>query len=399
MYKVAAVGFVCLMILQAGCGEAEEGQIKSEASSDNTKQVSEGDVFNATEPLPSDAEPQSEEEAPADYKSATQPKNALSEKVTDALDDVVSPGGKTHEGIGLMGDEEGKTDEVSFGFAPDGRLRPADGTVALMLTDVTIEGQAFSKSTRLKRVDGWWVRLPATTGPVTIIISQEQMDAIKFLPEDVVCLTSARNPVTSLDGLEDDEFASWPTGPQIPQTLMAAFGREDTVVGLRIIAAGHEEADFNQNNRLRLFITHEPYVEQLLKRGGVRIEFRTQLTSSNSTAFPDGSSTASEPPDAPANAPQRVEQVNDEGLLQKYAAWKQGAATCPLAVLAPVTTGVITREEGVEACQRLLRKHAMTVWIENKAGSKALKTQLEFGLDDLKELEASLKNAQTYQIM
>jgi len=102
------------------------------------------------------------------------------------------------------------------------------------------------------------------------------MDVIKSLPEDVVCLTSAKDPITSLAGLQDDEFASWPTSPQIPQKLMAAFGREDTVVGLHIMAAGHVDADFNKNKKLRLFITHEPSAEQLLKRGGVRIVFKTQ---------------------------------------------------------------------------------------------------------------------------
>lgn len=86
---------------------------------------------------------------------------------------------------------------------------------------------------------------PATTGPVTVVISQEQMDVIKSLPEDVVCLTSARNPVTSLVGIGDDEFAAWPTSPDIPQKLMAAFGRKDTIVGLSIMAAAHKEADFD----------------------------------------------------------------------------------------------------------------------------------------------------------
>ena len=117
---------------------------------------------------------------------------------------------------------------------------------------------------------------PASTGPVTIVVSQEQMAAIKALPGDVVCITSAKNPITSLEGVGDDEFASWPTSPSIPQKLMAAFGRKDTIVGLHIMAAGHEEADFNKNANQRLFITHEPYTGDLLKRGGVRIQFKTQ---------------------------------------------------------------------------------------------------------------------------
>jgi hypothetical protein len=61
-----------------------------------------------------------------------------------------------------MGDEEGKADKVQLGVGADGRLRPADGAIAIMLKEVTIEGHTFPKGTKLKRVDGWWVKLPAT---------------------------------------------------------------------------------------------------------------------------------------------------------------------------------------------------------------------------------------------
>jgi hypothetical protein len=109
---------------------------------------------------------------------------------------------------------------------------------------------------------------------VIIFASEEQMAVIESLPEDVVCLTSAKNPINTLDGLQDDEFASWVTSFEIPQKLMAAFGRPDTPVGLHIIGTGNEEAFFDTNPKLRLFITHEPYVEDLIKHGGVRIEFQ-----------------------------------------------------------------------------------------------------------------------------
>lgn len=102
------------------------------------------------------------EAAEPDYRAATAPSNALPEKVSDTLDDIVSPGGRNHDGIGLMGDEEGKADTVEFGFGPDGRMRPADGAVAIMLREVTIEEQTLPKGTKFKRVSGWWVRLPAT---------------------------------------------------------------------------------------------------------------------------------------------------------------------------------------------------------------------------------------------
>ncbi len=105
-----------------------------------------------------------------------------------------------------------------------------------------------------------------------LFVSNKQMAVIESLPEDVVCLTSAQNPIESLEGLRDDEFASWVTSPAIPQKLMAAFGREDTPVGLRMMGSAHQDANFVTNHKLRLFITHEPYVEDLLERGGVRIE-------------------------------------------------------------------------------------------------------------------------------
>ena len=99
------------------------------------------------------------------------------------------------------------------------------------------------------------------------------MKVIRSLPGDLVCLTSAKNPISSLGDLRDDEFASWVTGLEIPQKLMAAFGRKYTAVGLQIMAAEHKDANFRRNKKLRLFITHEPYAEKLLKRGGIRIQF------------------------------------------------------------------------------------------------------------------------------
>lgn len=117
---------------------------------------------------------------------------------------------------------------------------------------------------------------PAKPGPVVILVSQEQKAVIESLPKDVVCLTSAHDPIQSLAGLKDDEFASWTTSPAIPQKLMAAFGRPDTPVGLRFLGTRHEQADFVRNPKLRLFITHEPYVQDLVDRGGVRIEFKVK---------------------------------------------------------------------------------------------------------------------------
>ncbi|MBU0495864.1 MAG: hypothetical protein KKB13_28770 [Chloroflexi bacterium] len=116
----------------------------------------------------------------------------------------------------------------------------------------------------------------ASPGSVVILVSKEQMAVIESLPADVVCITSASNPLESLEGLQDDEFASWVTSPTIPQKLMAAFGRQDTPLGLRLMGTLHEQADFVKNPQLRLFITHEPYAQDLISHGGVRIEFKTK---------------------------------------------------------------------------------------------------------------------------
>jgi hypothetical protein len=100
------------------------------------------------------------------------------------------------------------------------------------------------------------------------------MKVIKALPSDLACFTPAKNPVQSLQGLSDGQFASYVTSPYIPQKLMSAFGREDTVVGLRVI--GTSGFSFDKQPALRLFITHEAYANDIIKGGGVRIQFRTQ---------------------------------------------------------------------------------------------------------------------------
>lgn len=117
---------------------------------------------------------------------------------------------------------------------------------------------------------------PAGTETVIIEVTQAQLDVIKSLPSDVVCLTSAANPVSSLSGIADNEFASSVKNFHIPQKLMVAFGRKDTPVGLRIIPPLHPDADFNNNKKLKLLITSESFADQLINKGGVRITFKAQ---------------------------------------------------------------------------------------------------------------------------
>ena len=105
-----------------------------------------------------------------------------------------------------------------------------------------------------------------------IHVTKEQMDAIGSLPEDLVCFTPAKNPVKTFEGLKDNEFAAWVGGDMPQRKLMAAFGREDTVVGLRMMGTGG--FSFNNEPDLRLFVTLEQFADDILKGGGVRIQFR-----------------------------------------------------------------------------------------------------------------------------
>jgi hypothetical protein len=109
---------------------------------------------------------------------------------------------------------------------------------------------------------------------VTVAVSQAELKAIQSMPQDVVFFTSASNPISSLKGLQDDEIAMW--GGELVdsvQKLLALSGRADTPVGLRVVGAGDDNAKFNKNSHLRLFITHETYAKSITDGGGVRIKF------------------------------------------------------------------------------------------------------------------------------
>lgn len=118
-------------------------------------------------------------------------------------------------------------------------------------------------------------RAPLSPTSGIILVTEEQMAVIESLPKDVICLTSATNPISTLEGVKDDEFASWVSSPEIPQKLMAAFGRQDTVVGLNMIGTANEDAYFDNNPNLRLFIT-DAKVDNLIRHGGMKIEFKVK---------------------------------------------------------------------------------------------------------------------------
>ena len=121
-------------------------------------------------------------------------------------------------------------------------------------------------------VGGCGKNQPPASSSVVILVSKEQMDVIRSLPRDLACFTPAKNPIKSMEGINDEEFASW-VGADFPQRkLMAAFGRKDTVVGLRMMGTGG--FSFDEDPKLRLFITLESFADDIIKGGGVRIVFK-----------------------------------------------------------------------------------------------------------------------------
>ena len=117
-----------------------------------------------------------------------------------------------------------------------------------------------------------------SSGPaVEIAISDAHFKEIENWPNDVVFLTSAKDPITTFEGLEDDQIAIW--GMELVvnvQNFLALSGRPDTPVGLNILGTGHDDANFNENPKLKLFITHENAAQGLIDRGGARIKLVSQ---------------------------------------------------------------------------------------------------------------------------
>jgi hypothetical protein len=113
-----------------------------------------------------------------------------------------------------------------------------------------------------------------TGNTVKVTISSAQIEQISSWPEDIVFFTRASDPITSLEGLKDDEFAMW--GMElvpVVQKLLVPSGREDTPVGLRIVGTGSADAKFSKNVKLKLFVTHEALAEEIIEGGGIRIKF------------------------------------------------------------------------------------------------------------------------------
>jgi hypothetical protein len=111
-------------------------------------------------------------------------------------------------------------------------------------------------------------------GEVVVRVSERQLAELKSWPSDIACFTSRVSPIQALEHLRDGEFAVWGMElvPQV-QKLLALGGRADTPVGFSIIATGNENAKFEKNPTLRLFVTYESLAKDILDGGGVRIRF------------------------------------------------------------------------------------------------------------------------------
>ena len=113
---------------------------------------------------------------------------------------------------------------------------------------------------------------PAGPKEVVVLVTAEQMKVIESLPDGLVCFTPAKRPVTTLEGLTDDQFAAWVGGDMPQKKLMTAFGRKDTVIGLRMMGTG--KFSFAEESELRLFVTYEKFAGDIVKGGGARIKFK-----------------------------------------------------------------------------------------------------------------------------
>jgi len=111
---------------------------------------------------------------------------------------------------------------------------------------------------------------------VVIEVSREQMTLIRA--SGLICLASARKPVTSLTGLAPDEFAyAAEMQPQHVVAFMKALGYAD-LKEFAFLTSYSKKLSFKKNRKLRLFITQhrwDRYAQILQERGGVPVEFRT----------------------------------------------------------------------------------------------------------------------------
>lgn len=112
---------------------------------------------------------------------------------------------------------------------------------------------------------------------VTVKVSQKVMKELASWDKEIVFYTSARNPITSLNGLLDNEIAMWGSIGLVKyyQKLFHAVGepKEREEGYTRVSFIGDVANAFTKSQRRRLFITLGECEDIVKTGGGVRIHF------------------------------------------------------------------------------------------------------------------------------
>lgn len=113
---------------------------------------------------------------------------------------------------------------------------------------------------------------------VTIKVSSETMQEISSWGDNIVVLTSAKNPIGSLDeiSVSNGEVGMWGPNLNTVTTFLKALGQD--VFGLRMIGdVGEGTKLFCDNPELRLFITSPDFENYILDTGcGIKVVFEKE---------------------------------------------------------------------------------------------------------------------------
>jgi hypothetical protein len=113
---------------------------------------------------------------------------------------------------------------------------------------------------------------------VTIKVGSETMQEISSWGDEIVVFTSAKNPISSLDGISviDGEVGMWGPNPNTVIKFLKTFGQE--LFGLKMIGdVGEGTKLFCDNPGLRMFITSPDFEKYILDTGcGIKVAFEEE---------------------------------------------------------------------------------------------------------------------------
>jgi hypothetical protein len=113
-------------------------------------------------------------------------------------------------------------------------------------------------------------------GPeVTVSALRVQLNEVQSWPKDIICFTSASNPIKSLKETGGDAELAAEEKELIPylQKLLALGGRPDNPIGLRPLVIGSPDSQFRANRKLRLLVARQGSAKAVVDGGGARIKF------------------------------------------------------------------------------------------------------------------------------